>query len=58
LAEKIISDARAIGYTAIRLDTLPTMLAATRLYKSLGFVPCPAYYGTPLAETVFMELKL
>ena len=58
LAEKIIAEARAIGYATIKLDTLPSMLAATRLYESLGFVRCGAYYDTPLANTIFMELKL
>jgi len=31
---------------------------AIRLYESLGFVRRPAYYDTPLPETVFMELQL
>jgi hypothetical protein len=40
------------------LDTLPFMSAAMRLYASLGFSRCPAYYDTPLKETVFSELPL
>lgn len=58
LAEKIVAEARTIGYTTMKLDTLPIMHAAMRLYESLGFSPCPAYYDTPLANTIFMELKL
>ena len=58
LAESIVAEARIIGYTAMKLDTLPIMFAATFLYKSLGFVTCPAYYDTPLAETIFMQLQL
>lgn len=58
LAESIVAEARIIGYTVMKLDTLPIMLVATQLYESLGFVPCPAYYDTPLADTIFMELKL
>jgi hypothetical protein len=42
----------------MRLDTLPSITAATRLYESLGFVRRSAYYDTPLPETVFMELAL
>jgi ribosomal protein S18 acetylase RimI-like enzyme len=56
LAETIIAEARQIGYRCMRLDTLPSMTAATRLYESLGFVRRTAYYDTPLPETIFMEL--
>lgn len=58
LAQQIISDARALGYSTMRLDTLASMTPAIRLYESLGFVRRSAYYATPLAETVFMELQL
>ncbi|MGA2060788.1 MAG: GNAT family N-acetyltransferase [Thermoguttaceae bacterium] len=58
LAERIITEARAIGYVTMKLDTLPSMRAATRLYESLGFVHCGAYYDTPLNDTIFMELQL
>jgi putative acetyltransferase len=58
LAERIVAEARTIGYRTMRLDTLPSMQAAIRLYEALGFVRCAAYYGTPLSDTVFMELQL
>jgi GNAT superfamily N-acetyltransferase len=58
LGERIVQEARAIGYRMMRLDTLPSMHAAIGLYEGLGFVRCEAYYETPLAETVFMELRL
>ena len=58
LAEQLVAEARAIGYRAMKLDTLSSMHTALRLYESLGFVRCPPYYPTPLAETVFMELRL
>jgi putative acetyltransferase len=58
LAEKSVSEARAIGYSLMRLDTLPRIKEALRLYETMGFVPCPPYYDTPLAETIFLELKL
>jgi GNAT superfamily N-acetyltransferase len=58
LAEKIIEEARTIGYRTMKLDTLPRIRAATHLYESLGFVRCGKYYDTPLANTIFMELKL
>src|SRR6266478_5956696 len=58
LAQRAVEEARAIGYSAIRLDTLPVMRNAIKLYEELGFVRCGAYYDTPLAETIFMELRL
>jgi GNAT superfamily N-acetyltransferase len=58
LAEHVIREASRVGYTIMRLDTLPSMRAAIRLYERLGFVRCPAYYRTPLPNTVFMELAL
>ncbi len=35
LAQRVISEAREIGYAALLLDTLPTMTAAQELYRSL-----------------------
>jgi putative acetyltransferase len=58
LAEQIVVEGRTIGFAVIRLDTLPAMNTATRLYASLGFVRCAPYYDTPLQETIFMELNL
>jgi ribosomal protein S18 acetylase RimI-like enzyme len=58
LAERIVGEARLIGYRTIKLDTLPSMQVAIRLYKALGFVRCAAYYQTPLPDSVFMELQL
>jgi GNAT superfamily N-acetyltransferase len=58
LAEAIIAEARLIGYAVMRLDTVPKLAAATRLYESLGFVRRDAYYETPVAGTIFMERGL
>jgi putative acetyltransferase len=58
LAEAIITEARQIGYAVIRLDTVPKLEAATRLYEPLGFVRRDAYYTTPVAETILMERVL
>jgi len=58
LAQAVIAEARAAGYSTMRLDTLPFMQRAIRLYEALDFVRRSAYYATPLAETVFMELHL
>ena len=58
LAEAAMRAAREIGYTTIRLDTLPQMAAAQRLYEDLGFRDIPAYYGKPMDGQRFMEAVL
>ena len=58
LAEAIIEQARKIGYTRMRLDTVPSMEIARMLYTSLGFKQISPYRYNPIEGAVFMELKL
>jgi ribosomal protein S18 acetylase RimI-like enzyme len=58
LTESALQSARDLGYERIRLDTLPQMQAAQRLYEDLGFHDIPAYYGKPMAGQRFMEAAL
>jgi len=58
LAEAIIAAARRIGYRAMRLDTLPSMVTACALYQALGFRPVPRYNDTPGEGVIHLELKL
>ncbi len=58
LANKIIDEARRIGYKKMRLDTVHTMKAAQTLYKSLGFYEINPYGYHPVEKTIYMELVL
>ena len=59
LIEKVIAEAKAMGYRRIRLDTLPDkMPKAVELYQFYGFREIPPYYESPYKETLFMELDL
>ncbi|SDR24722.1 Ribosomal protein S18 acetylase RimI [Paraburkholderia fungorum] len=58
LATLICATARELGYSRIRLDTLPTMHAALSLYESLGFEPIPAYVFNPIPGAIFLECDL
>jgi len=54
----IIDEARAAGYRRMRLDTMPKMDSAQRLYASLGFRDIPAYRYNPEPGARFLELVL
>jgi putative acetyltransferase len=58
LAQAIIEQARGIGYTSMRLDTVAAMKAAGAIYVSLGFKEIEAYRYNPLKDAKFMELAL
>ncbi|MDQ3799392.1 MAG: GNAT family N-acetyltransferase [Acidobacteriota bacterium] len=59
LIEKLIEEARAIGYRKMRLDTYPPKMAkAVRLYEAHGFREIPPYYHNPFGETLYMEKDL
>ena len=59
LAERIIADARQIGYKYLRLDTVePLMRTAVEMYRRLGFVEIAPYRPNPIEGALYMELEL
>ena len=71
LLQQLLSDARAIGYEAVRLESLKVLSAAHALYKSAGFAEITPYADNSMAQyqpgdtldryrasAVFMELRL
>jgi GNAT superfamily N-acetyltransferase len=58
LIAAIIEEARGIGYRRMRLDTMPKMDSAQRLYASFGFRDIEAYRYNPEPGARFLELLL
>lgn len=59
IADRIISEARQIGYQRMRLDTVePVMKDAVAMYRKLGFKDIAPYRANPIAGAMYMELKL
>jgi putative acetyltransferase len=58
LVARIMDEARAIGYTEMVLDTLPTMAQAQKLYHAFGFRDIPPYYANPIAGTRYLGRDL
>jgi GNAT superfamily N-acetyltransferase len=71
LLQQLLSDARAIGYEVVRLESLKFLSAAHALYRSVGFTEITPYaqnsmtkyqprdtIDTYRANAVFMELRL
>jgi DNA-binding MarR family transcriptional regulator/GNAT superfamily N-acetyltransferase len=58
LAQRVIEEARRLGYKVMRLDTLERLQGAVALYRSLGFVQIPPYCENPLPGVMFWEKRL
>ena len=71
IVDRLISDARQIGYRKLRLESLKFLATAHALYRSVGFVEIDPYAGNSMEEyqapdsaaayqcsVVFMEMNL
>ena len=59
LADRIILEARHIGYQRMRLDTVePVMKDAVALYRKIGFRQIEPYCTNPIPGALYMELGL
>ena len=59
LAEKIITEARQIGYERMRLDTVePVMKDAVAMYRRFGFKEIAPYRPNPNPGVLYLELQL
>lgn len=59
LTERIIAEARQIGYARMRLDTVePVMKDAVAMYRKLGFREIAPYCDNPITGALYMELQL
>lgn len=58
LVERVIADAREIGYAQMLLDTLPFLRSAINLYKKYGFYGIESYNDSPMDTSIYMCLDL
>jgi len=58
LAERLVGEARRMGFARMRLDSLAWMKEAHALYRSMGFRDIPAYHDRGQPGELFMELDL
>jgi putative acetyltransferase len=58
LAERLIEEARAAGYSEMRLDVQAKFIPARRLYESLGFVTAEPVSFNPVPGASFLGLRL
>lgn len=58
LVERVLDEARAIGYRRICLDTLPSMTQAAAMYLALGFEEIPPYRHNPVPGARYLAFSL
>jgi putative acetyltransferase len=59
LVNAILDEARAAGYTRMRLDTIPKIMGhAVALYREVGFREIAPYTLNPIEGAIYLELEL
>jgi putative acetyltransferase len=58
LAERLIAEARKIGYKEMRLDVQEKSVSARRLYEALGFVTAEPISFNPVSGASFLGRHL
>ncbi|WP_101772246.1 GNAT family N-acetyltransferase [Peptostreptococcus faecalis] len=58
LVDRVIADAKEIGYKYMRLDTFPSMRSAIKLYERYGFYRIDCYNENDTESAIFMQLDL
>jgi carbonic anhydrase len=56
LSEELIKVSKDLGYKKMRLDTIPRLDNALKLYQELGFYQIPKYYENPDDRVIYFEL--
>ena len=52
LVEKIIEDAKEIGYSHMLLDILPFLESVIHIYKKFGFYEIESYNDSPMDTSI------
>ena len=58
LMQSFLAEASRLGYQRVRLDTIPGLDSALRLYRLFGFEQIGAYRFNPHPDAIFLERKL
>lgn len=58
LVALVLDEARAVGYSEVVLDTLPTMTQAQGLYEEFGFRDIAPYRPNPIVGTRYLAKSL
>jgi putative acetyltransferase len=58
LMRAFVEKGRELGYSALRLDTLPRLDRAYRLYQRFGFRAIAPYCYNPFPDALYLELTL
>lgn len=58
LLDRLVTEARAAGYSEMYGDTLRTMTSALEMYNEIGFTEVGPYSQNPTPDAIFLRLSL